>query len=166
LRQVRRTGAAPRLRRVHRGPRVRRARRHRRMRRMARARGPAPARRAGLPGTARRLPGGGRVNLFGFDDRPVHIAVGGRSDAGRKRAENQDNFLVADLSRDALDGGLLLTRDPLATPRRCDLMLGPKGVLALVADGMGGAAAGAIASEMAVAWIDRKSTRLNSSHVK
>ncbi len=95
------------------------------------------------------------MNLFGFDDRPVHIAVAGRSDPGRTRADNQDNFLVADLSRDALDGGLLLTRDPQAPPRRCDLTLGPKGALALVADGMGGAAAGAIASEMAVAWIYR-----------
>src|SRR5690606_25946804 len=155
LRQVRRARVAPRLRRVHRGPRIRRARRRRCMRRLARARGPAPARRAGLPGTARRLPGAGRVNPFGFDDRPVHIAVAGRSDPGQKRAENQDNFLVADLSRDALDGGLLLTRDPQAPPRRCDLTLGPKGVLALVADGMGGAAAGAIASQMAVAWIYR-----------
>jgi len=62
------------------------------------------------------------------------------SDVGRTREHNEDAFVVADLSR-----GDPLSFDHLRTERA-----GNRGTLFMVADGMGGAAAGEIASEMAV----------------
>jgi len=95
------------------------------------------------------------VNLPGLDERPIVVTVYGRTDAGRKRTDNQDNFLVADLGAALGDGALLLSpragvEDGNGSP---SFSLGPKGALLLVADGMGGAAAGSLASEMAAAWI-------------
>ena len=62
------------------------------------------------------------------------------SDVGRTREHNEDAFVVADLAR-----GEPLPFDHLRTERSSD-----RGTLFMVADGMGGAAAGEIASEMAV----------------
>jgi PPM family protein phosphatase len=62
------------------------------------------------------------------------------SDVGRTREHNEDAFVVADLAR-----GEPLSFDHLRTER-----LSERGTLFMVADGMGGAAAGEIASEMAV----------------
>ena len=66
--------------------------------------------------------------------------VFGKTDVGRTREHNEDAYLVADLSAD--DSSL-----PTATRKQG---AGPKGSLFMVADGMGGAAAGEIASAMAV----------------
>ncbi len=83
----------------------------------------------------------------------IEVAVSAWTDAGQKRTENQDQFLVADLSVQPEAGGLLLQADdpldPAISPR---FALGPRGLLAMVADGMGGAAGGRIASQLAVAW--------------
>ena len=71
----------------------------------------------------------------------VIVHVFGRTDVGRTREHNEDAFVVADLTRgqrDAAAGGAHARR------RR------PQGSLFMVADGMGGAAAGEIASAMAV----------------
>ena len=62
------------------------------------------------------------------------------SDVGRTREHNEDAFVVADLER-----GEPLHFDRLRTERAST-----RGTLFMVADGMGGAAAGEIASEMAV----------------
>jgi protein phosphatase len=62
------------------------------------------------------------------------------SDVGRTREHNEDAFVVADLAR-----GEPLTFDHMRTERASG-----RGTLFMVADGMGGAAAGEIASEMAV----------------
>ncbi|HUQ80336.1 MAG TPA: protein phosphatase 2C domain-containing protein [Gemmatimonadaceae bacterium] len=62
------------------------------------------------------------------------------SDVGRTREHNEDAFVVADLAR-----GEPLHFDHLRTERASE-----RGALFMVADGMGGAAAGEIASEMAV----------------
>jgi protein phosphatase len=70
----------------------------------------------------------------------VVFHVFAHSDVGRTREHNEDAFGVADLSR-----GEPLAFDHMRTERASD-----RGTLFMVADGMGGAAAGEIASEMAV----------------
>src|SRR4051794_6480313 len=70
----------------------------------------------------------------------VVVTVFGRTDVGRTREHNEDAFVVADLSTD----------NPTLQPEVRRHTLGRKGTLFMVADGMGGAAAGEIASAMAV----------------
>jgi protein phosphatase len=76
--------------------------------------------------------------MFGRS-RPVRVEVFGKTDLGRTRDHNEDRFLVADLTRKAAS--------LLPDVRQHDI--GPRGTLLVVADGMGGAAAGEVASEMA-----------------
>lgn len=70
----------------------------------------------------------------------IRLRIAGLTHPGRVRSENQDRFAAADLAaRGAvLDGGAEEVRP------------GPQGVLLVVADGMGGEAAGGLASEIAV----------------
>jgi PPM family protein phosphatase len=70
---------------------------------------------------------------------PVRVIVFGKTDLGRTRDHNEDTFLVADLSQ----GNASLQ------PEVREHMVGERGSLFMVADGMGGAAAGEIASAMA-----------------
>jgi len=91
--------------------------------------------------------------VFDFDHSAILVQVAGRTDVGQRRKENQDSFLVADLTN-AEDGGVLLEPDiETGGPVTGEIELGPKGALCLVADGMGGAAAGGVASNVAVACI-------------
>lgn len=70
--------------------------------------------------------------------RPAGVHVAGRTDVGRVRRHNEDYYLIVDL----------VDQRPVAgTPR--DRRVSGDGSLLVVADGMGGAAAGEIASEMA-----------------
>lgn len=69
----------------------------------------------------------------------VHISVFGKTDVGKTRDHNEDTFLVADLSR----------RVASLQPEVREHEVGPRGSLFMVADGMGGAAAGEVASRMA-----------------
>jgi serine/threonine protein phosphatase PrpC len=71
----------------------------------------------------------------------IKVTVFGKTDVGLIREHNEDNFLVANV-----DTGLR-TSSPEET---LEFALGPKGALLLVCDGMGGAAAGEVASTMAV----------------
>ncbi|HEX7048900.1 MAG TPA: protein phosphatase 2C domain-containing protein [Longimicrobiales bacterium] len=95
------------------------------------------------------------MKTFEFDARPIRIAVSGRSDRGRARPENQDHFLVADLSATPSNGVVLLpgTATTAMDGGSGEFALGPKGALIVVTDGMGGAAAGALASRLGAAWI-------------
>jgi protein phosphatase len=77
---------------------------------------------------------------FGSTPGDVVVNVFGRTDVGRTREHNEDAFVVADLSTD----------NATLQPEVVTHTIGPKGSLFMVADGMGGAAAGEIASEMAV----------------
>jgi protein phosphatase len=72
-------------------------------------------------------------------DGPVRVSVFGKSDLGRSRDHNEDTFLVADLT----------TGKANLQPEVRDHDIGPRGSLFMVADGMGGAAAGELASAMA-----------------
>lgn len=72
---------------------------------------------------------------------PIALEVQGKTDVGREREHNEDNFLVADLSRGQRGGP-----DAHGT----SVVLGGHGLLLAVCDGMGGAAAGEVASQMAV----------------
>ena len=71
------------------------------------------------------------------------VSVHAITDRGRTREHNEDTFLVANLAG----------RVPLRTSRSEEYEIGERGLLYLVADGMGGAAAGELASEMAATQI-------------
>lgn len=73
----------------------------------------------------------------------VQVSVFGMTDLGRTRDHNEDTFLVADLT----------TRDASLQPAVRRHKVGPRGSLFMVADGMGGAAAGELASAMAAEQI-------------
>ena len=70
---------------------------------------------------------------------PVRVIVFGKTDLGRNRDHNEDTFLVADLTQ----GNASLQ------PEVRDHVVGERGSVFMVADGMGGAAAGEVASAMA-----------------
>ncbi len=71
---------------------------------------------------------------------PITVHLFGRTDVGQIREHNEDNFLVADLTRES--------RSLLEADRR--QVIGPRGTVMGVCDGMGGAAAGEVASQIAV----------------
>src|SRR5688500_4915983 len=75
----------------------------------------------------------------------VVVQVFGKPDAGRTREHNEDAFVVADLT----------TGNATLQPEVRTHTVGPRGSLFMVADGMGGAAAGEIASAMAVEVVVR-----------
>ena len=70
-----------------------------------------------------------------------------KSDVGRVRRGNEDNFLVLDLSTEQTWTGADGTPPPTNLTR---FDLGNKGLVLVVSDGMGGALAGDVASRMAV----------------
>jgi protein phosphatase len=85
----------------------------------------------------------------------ITVHVFGRTDVGRTRGHNEDTFAVAELT----------TLNASLQPEVRQHTLGPRGTLFMVADGMGGAAAGEIASSMAVeAIIEEIDARWRSSH--
>ena len=69
----------------------------------------------------------------------IVVHVFGRTDVGRTREHNEDTFIVADLS----------TGNASLQPEVRTHVTGARGSLFMVADGMGGAAAGEVASAMA-----------------
>jgi serine/threonine protein phosphatase PrpC len=75
----------------------------------------------------------------------IHLSVSALTDAGRVRPNNEDAFVVADLT-----GGMLLDHQPV---RRFEV--GERGVLLAVSDGMGGEQAGEVASALVVETLSR-----------
>jgi serine/threonine protein phosphatase PrpC len=75
----------------------------------------------------------------------VRVSVFGKTDLGRTREHNEDTFLVADLT----------TGNASLQPEVRSHLIGSRGSLFIVADGMGGAAAGELASAMAADLIFR-----------
>ncbi|HXD32362.1 MAG TPA: PP2C family serine/threonine-protein phosphatase [Pyrinomonadaceae bacterium] len=75
------------------------------------------------------------------------VELHAKSDVGRVRRGNEDNFLVLDLTSQKTWTG----HDKTDTPKELSRFeLGQKGVVLVVSDGMGGALAGDVASRMAV----------------
>jgi protein phosphatase len=76
----------------------------------------------------------------------IRIRLFGRTDVGQIREHNEDNFLVADLTRRSRS---LMESDRIQG-------VGERGTVMGVCDGMGGAAAGEVASQLAVDIIYEK----------
>src|SRR6185369_16581107 len=89
------------------------------------------------------------LSLGGLQEQVV-LLVAGRTDPGCSRTENQDNFVISDLSQDE---GVLLRSGAAEPSDAVTLRTGEKGALLLVADGMGGAAAGKLASGLACTFV-------------
>jgi len=79
----------------------------------------------------------------------IRVRVFGRTDVGQIREHNEDNFLVADLTRKSRS---LMESDRVQS-------VSARGTLLGVCDGMGGAAAGEVASQLAVDIIYEKLTQ-------
>lgn len=77
----------------------------------------------------------------------MNVELHAKSDVGRVRRGNEDNFLVLELSKQQTWTGT----DGAAAPKELrNFELGDKGLVLVVSDGMGGALAGDVASRMAV----------------
>jgi serine/threonine protein phosphatase PrpC len=76
-------------------------------------------------------------------ERPIQITLFGKTDVGQIREHNEDNFVVADLS----------TQTRLSSTENHQANITGRGILLGVCDGMGGAAAGEVASKLAVELI-------------
>jgi PPM family protein phosphatase len=88
---------------------------------------------------------------------PGHrLAICGATDVGAKRAENQDTYVIADLRSGDLSNPCNLTEIPLSK----------QGILLLVCDGMGGAAAGDLAARIAAEAVKQQLVGAGSAVTK
>lgn len=79
------------------------------------------------------------MGLFQRSSSGIRLTISARSDVGRTRGHNEDRYLVADLT----------SGESTSEKQDSSYKIGPKGALLLVADGMGGAQAGEVASRLA-----------------
>ena len=82
----------------------------------------------------------------GSDAKAIHVAMFGMSDMGRVRKNNEDNFVVCNLT----------TGEVGVSPSLRQHDLGPLGSLFMVADGMGGEASGEVASQLAAVTVPKR----------
>jgi PPM family protein phosphatase len=87
----------------------------------------------------------------GQESGAINVSVFGLSDIGRVRKNNEDSFAVCDLSTGEVNS--FSSKHPL----------GSRGLLLLVADGMGGEMCGEVASNLCVAVIPNRLTEALSS---
>jgi PPM family protein phosphatase len=80
----------------------------------------------------------------GQESGAVNVSVFGLSDIGRVRKNNEDSFAVCDLTTGEMN------------PFSSKHLLGSRGLLLLVADGMGGEMCGEVASNLCVAVIPKR----------
>lgn len=85
------------------------------------------------------------MTSFEMTHSPHRARAFGMTDIGRKRSVNQDQFLIAQLNK-----SMLVTSTSLPLNQESRLFGGVQGQLFLVADGMGGHAAGEKASSLAI----------------
>jgi len=81
-----------------------------------------------------------------IDAKAIHVTLFGMSDVGRVRKNNEDNFVVCNLT----------TGEVGITPALCDHTVGPLGSLFMIADGMGGEASGEVASQLAAVTVPKR----------
>jgi serine/threonine protein phosphatase PrpC len=83
-------------------------------------------------------------------DDAIQVRYFGRTNVGQVREHNEDNFLVADLDHGLKGSGASDGYENGAGDSVAAAGVGTRGVILSVCDGMGGAAAGEVASQMAV----------------
>lgn len=87
------------------------------------------------------------------DANVVEVHVAGRTDVGLVREHNEDSLILVKLDDDQRQDEALRKHQ-----------LGPAGTLLIVCDGMGGAAAGEVASSMAVESVAKSLTKPEGGH--
>ena len=85
---------------------------------------------------------------------PIYVEMWGQTDVGRERPNNEDTFLLVDLTTGAE------LPSSLVSPAQ----VGKKGLLLMVADGMGGHEAGEVASYMAVQAVSQRLRAWSGRH--
>lgn len=86
------------------------------------------------------------AETMGTAPKAIRVRFFGMSDVGRVRKNNEDNFVVCNLS----------TGEVGMAPSLLEDRLGPLGWLFMVADGMGGEASGEVASQIAAATVPKR----------
>ena len=86
------------------------------------------------------------ADTTGSVEKAIHVTLFGMSDMGRVRKNNEDNFVVCNLT----------TGEVGVSPSLREHNVGPLGSLFMVADGMGGEASGEVASQLAAVTVPKR----------